>query len=230
MQPQIRRAKVVPPLRRAVRFVHGKERDPGLGKRRAKFLTRESLRGGHHQERPAFGDSRHRFAPGLAAHGPIDSHHGNISLFEATGLVLKQCKQGRNDHNRLRKNHRGDLVASRLAVPRWQHYEGIAPLETVKNRAFLLGIKAFNSQPLCGLDELRLLLGADFHRHVTDRNKFGLMDLDRFDRGQSDRGAPGLALGRFPASTRAPGLAAPISPIPTSTAGSLGSGAVRSVG
>ena len=121
VKPQIRRAKIVSPLRGAVRFIHGKERNAGLHECQPELLAAKRLRGSHHQEWSTFGDPRHRFTPSLATHCTVDTHHGNPAFFEAASLVLKQGQQRRNHHDRLGHDHRGDLVTSRLAIARGQN-------------------------------------------------------------------------------------------------------------
>ena len=143
--------EIVPPLRDAVRFVDGEERDIGRGEKFQQARLHEPLGCDIDQVEDA------------GAHGLLDldllgpGQRGvqegciHAERFQRVDLILHECDQRRDDHCYAGAYQRRDLIADRLAAPRRHEDEGVAPAEQGPDRALL--VRAEGAVAECCLED-----------------------------------------------------------------------------
>ena len=145
-QLQVRRPEVVAPFGDTVRFVDRGRADTRLLENLGRFLRTESFRGRHHQQVAAFANPFELFAPLLAPDGTVQSDTRNVALQKLFVLVAQQGEQGGDQDHRLAHRHRRDLITGRLAEPRRQHHQNVAPLAHMRDHLFLLRVQTVDPE------------------------------------------------------------------------------------
>ena len=117
-QPQIFRAKIVSPLRDAVRLIDGHERDLHAPQPIQKRLTREPLRS--HIEQLQLSGPQIRIHPLRLFRGQarIQPRRRHAARPQRIDLIFHQRDERRNHQRRSLEEHRRQLITKRLSRPR----------------------------------------------------------------------------------------------------------------
>ena len=151
-KPQVVGAKVVPPLRQAVRLIDGEERDIAPLDQLAEARVGKPL--GCDQQEPAraIGDRVERRAHVLAPEARVE--HASLLVTaprERVVLVAHEGDQRRDDERQPVHQQAGQLVAERLPLPRRHHDERVAPLHRGLDRLTLAGAEHLEAEPIVQL-------------------------------------------------------------------------------
>ena len=136
------RAEVVPPLGDAMRFVNRKQGDLRAVEQAQEVFHQQSFRRDVNHVDIAALNALHRFAHFFGRHGGIDGGGADAELFQRLHLILHQRDERRDDDARALAQHRGYLVAKRLAAARGHENEAVAALRDMRNDFFLRAAEA----------------------------------------------------------------------------------------
>ena len=139
-------AKIVAPLRDAVRFVDGEQRDVDRGDRALEGAIAESF-GCDVDELVVSRAQPVETAPLLLVRDrAVDEGDGDAAQSERVDLILHQRDERGHDHRRPGKDQSGDLVTERLAAARRHDDEAVLPVGDRPERSRLTVTKVVEAE------------------------------------------------------------------------------------
>ena len=125
----VARAKIMAPLRDAVRLIDGEQGDVHAAHGGDESSIREALRGDVEEAKIASGGAPQDAALLLTGDRGVDRCGGDAVLGERVDLVFHEGEQGRDDEGEAIKKKGGNLVADALTAARWENGERVPPRE-----------------------------------------------------------------------------------------------------
>ena len=142
-QAQVFRAEVVAPLRHAVRFVDGEQRDAAAFQQLQTAVGQEAFRRHVQQVQLARQEGPLHVAGDLPFLGRVQERGAHAEFGQRVDLVLHQRDQRRHDDAGAFAHQRGDLIAQRLAAACGHEHERVAAADHLVDDGLLVAAEGF---------------------------------------------------------------------------------------
>ena len=142
-QAQVFRAEVVAPLRHAVRFVDGEQRDAAAFQQLQTAVGQEAFRRHVQQVQLARQEGPLHVAGDLPFLGRVQERGAHAEFGQRVDLVLHQRDQWRHDDAGAFAHQRGDLIAQRLAAAGGHEHERVAAADHLVDDGLLVAAEGF---------------------------------------------------------------------------------------